>query len=103
MEEADGQCGDVRPIQVQRDSLSGILDEYYCAIREDLTTCEAIKDFGRPCLEDDDCGVEGLADGRCRTFDGSRQCTYPCSATIECANGTSCVGNPPDSSYCARF
>ncbi len=101
--EANGQCLAPDPVQVQRDSLSGIREEYYCAIREDLVTCEAIKDFGRPCSEDTECGEPRLADGLCRTFDGLRQCTYACSATQECVNGTTCIGNPPDNSYCARF
>lgn len=101
--EANGQCLAPDPIQVQRDSLSGIRGEYYCAIREDLVTCEALRDFGRPCGQDSECGLANLADGLCRTFDGARQCTYKCSANEECANGTTCIGNPPDNSYCARF
>lgn len=101
--EADGSCLLPDPIQVQRDSLSGVRGDYYCAIREDLTTCEAVRDFARPCVEDDDCGVDGLADGKCRLFDGMRQCTYACSDDDECSGGTICIGNPPDNSYCARL
>ena len=100
--EADDECLDVDPVITQRDSLSGVVGEFYCVIREDLVTCEAVKDFGRLCDQNDDCGVPGVDDGLCRIVDGARQCTYRCATSIECANGTSCIGNPPDNSYCSR-
>ncbi len=103
LEQADDGCNTIHTVTVQRDSLSGIVGEFYCTIREDLTTCEAVQDFGRPCDQDDDCGVEGSNDGKCRNFDSMDQCTIPCVNTEECPNGTTCVGNPPDASYCARF
>ena len=100
--EADAVCLDVDTVVSQRDSLSGIPGEFYCVIREDLTTCEAVKDFQSPCTQDDNCGVPGLPDGLCRTVDGERVCTYRCTSNEECANGTACIGNPPDNSYCSR-
>lgn len=100
--EADDSCLDVATVVSERDSLSGVAGEFYCVIREDLTTCEAVKDFKSPCTQDSDCGVEGLPDGLCRIVDGERVCTYRCASNAECANGTTCVGNPPDNSYCMR-
>lgn len=103
LEQADDGCTTRDTVTVQRESLSGIVGEFYCTIREDLTTCEAVQDFGRPCDQDGDCGVEGTDDGKCRMFDGDEQCTIPCVNSEECVFGTSCVGNPPNASYCARF
>ena len=104
LEEANSLCSLPAPIQSQRDSLSGVRGEFYCVIREDLATCEAVNDYERPCEQNSDCGTPGLADALCRTFDGMPRCTYACTENVECSGGgSSCIGNPPDNSYCARF
>lgn len=98
LQEANLGCGAPTPIQVQRDSLSGVPGEFYCTIREDLTTCEAVLDLEEPCDLDDDCGAESINDGSC-VFG---ECTYRCVDDDECSSGTRCFGNPPDASYCDR-
>ena len=73
LEVASNACTAPTPLTVQRDSLSGIIGEYFCVFREDIITCEAYQDFERPCDQDSDCGNPGLGDGKCRmigaTFD----------------------------------
>lgn len=100
--QADDDCLSVSVVVSERDSLSGVFGEFYCVPREDLTTCEAIRDFRSPCEQDSDCGAAGVADGLCRTVDGDRQCTYRCATSMDCANATACIGNPPNNSYCSR-
>lgn len=99
LQEANMGCNAPNPIQVQRDSLSGVNGEFYCTIREDLTTCEAVLALEDPCDVGSDCGADNINDGLC-VFD---QCTYRCVGPDECSSGTSCIGNPPDNSYCDRL
>lgn len=103
LEEADDFCDQLAPIQVQRTSLSGIEGEVYCSIREDLVTCEAVNDYGRRCDQNSDCGLMGLDDALCRSIEGIDSCTYACTDRIECPGAATCVGNPPNNSYCATF
>lgn len=80
----------------ERASLSGAAPEQYCGIREDLTTCEAVRDLvdGSSCDMDTECGAEGLTDGRCETVNlTTNRCTYDCGGTDECRSGTICGTN----------
>lgn len=77
----------------ERASLSGEAPEQYCGIREDLTTCEAVRDLvdGSSCEMDSDCGAAGETDGRCETVNlTADRCTYDCGGTDECRSGTVC-------------
>jgi hypothetical protein len=72
----------------------GGVESTYCAIRENVTTCEAVLGYDAPCPGgDDDCGATGLDDGTCR----ASACTYECASPRDCASG-SCSGGGP--TYC---
>lgn len=101
LEEANLGCSGPATIQVQRDSLSGVPDEHYCTIREDLTTCEAHTAFNHNCTQETDCGAPGLGDAYCKGIQGRDVCTYPCTTREECVGQATCLGNPPNASYCA--
>jgi hypothetical protein len=98
-----GATGCVAPYRVPSDarvSLSGASAEVYCGVNEAVTTCEAVLDLidDRACAPatDDDCGVPGLNDGRCRTVGGrANRCTYSCGTAADCPAGRACT-----SSYC---
>ena len=78
-----------RTVLVKRPSLSGLPTNSYCGIREDLTTCFAVRAFQNreacPSGEDAECPLGAV----CRTFDVQGQmldcCTYECSADRQCA------------------
>ncbi len=80
----------------ERASLSGEAPAQYCGIREDLTTCEAVRDLvdGASCSMNSDCGAADLSDARCETVNGvADRCTYDCGGTDECRSGTMCGAN----------
>lgn len=85
-------CPSKYPVRVDRVSASGFPRTGYCTINEDITTCEAVKGYGRPgCEEDDECGVPGVEDAVCRLFESLRRCTYPCDVRNECPGGAICA------------
>jgi len=57
-----------------------------CGPNEAVTTCEAVLDAGESCVNADECGVQGLADGRCEptTFENTLRCTYDCTSSNQC-------------------
>jgi len=73
---------------VEGESLSGGLTQSYCGIREDLTTCYAVRAFANqePCPDgtDEECPEGGI----CRAFgsgvNAGNWCTYECTANAEC-------------------
>ncbi len=99
---ATGYClkqfdtGCVRPHSVPTDaraSLSGAAAETYCGVLEASVTCEAVQDLidDTACGSDDECGAEGLEDGRCETVNGTAErCTYDCTGASECTGATMC-------------
>ncbi len=98
LEDAGGGCANPYRVPVNRTSLSGAPATDYCGINEDLTTCEAVLDLAADagCAVDDDCGAEGLNDGRCETVNlAANRCTYSCSIALECP-----VVAPCDPDYC---
>lgn len=84
-------CGVPYPVEVRRVSLSGFPQSAYCTINEDLSTCEALKDYGRTCNDPEDCGAENVADGQCKPFDGFDRCTYDCDSSNQCSGGSTCA------------
>jgi hypothetical protein len=81
-------------------SILGVIDEY-CFPDDTFTTCEAVRDFQKPCMgEDDKCGVEGVGDGLCRTG----VCTYGCDAARDCSGSTEsinkCISGAGAEQYC---
>lgn len=74
----------------------------FCAPNQDMTTCEAVLDWGKVCDTDDDCGVAG--DGaRCLVTNGDgsvgTRCTYPCTSAQDCPALTACGATE---GYCGR-
>jgi len=86
---------------VDRESLSGGRTQSYCGIREDLTTCYAVRAYANqePCPIglDEECPEGGI----CRTFgsgvNAANWCTYECTADGQCPS----LGNQP--TYCGGF
>ncbi|QED29001.1 hypothetical protein FRD01_17500 [Microvenator marinus] len=77
-------CGRPYGIRVERTPIGETTPQTYCTINEDELTCEALRGYGDYCDEDAECGVPGLNDGLCRTFTGSRRCTYACDTNDDC-------------------
>lgn len=77
-----------KTLLVRRPSLSGLPTNHYCGLREDLTTCFALRAFQNqeacPGGTDEECPVGGI----CRPFsDGAHLvncCTFDCAADKEC-------------------
>ncbi|MGB5696526.1 MAG: hypothetical protein WBM46_12790 [Polyangiales bacterium] len=89
--ESDGDYDCDEPYEtvlVDRPSLSFGLTQSYCGIREDLTTCYAVRAFENqeacPDGTDEECPEGGL----CRTFGSGRStvnhCTFECTSDDEC-------------------
>ena len=54
-------------------------------------TCPSVLDFNSTCSTDDDCGISGLADGRCTTvLLTANRCSFPCGVDVECPSQRSC-------------
>jgi len=96
-------AGCLRPFTVvtpSRPSVSGAVADVYCGVLEERTTCEAVLDMidQAACTADVDCGVPGLADGRCETVSRDpNRCSIDCGAAVQCPVGVLCGGS---GSYC---
>lgn len=86
---AESNCAPhLRTVLVKRRSLSGAPTRSYCGLREDMTTCFALRAFANrePCPEgtDEECPDGGI----CRTVDQKggalNCCTYLCAADRHC-------------------
>lgn len=84
-------CRPPYPVEVRRVSLSGFPQSAYCTINENLSTCEALRDYGRTCGDPEDCGAMDVADGQCKPFSGLDRCTYACDASNQCGGGDTCA------------
>lgn len=82
------QFGCSRPyaVRVDRVSISGGLPASYCTINEAELTCEALREYGDFCSNDDECGAPGINDGLCKPFTDANRCTYACSTPDDCPN-----------------
>lgn len=88
-----------------RASRSGAGAAAYCGINEDLTTCEAVRGAGEPCVEGSDtCGPGGLCAFVGPAGAGSFTCTYACSLSAECrvTGALSLCTDLPGDDYCGR-
>lgn len=86
---AESNCAPhLRTVLVRRRSLSGAPTRSYCGLREDMTTCFALRAFEdlQPCPggTDEECPDGGI----CRTFAHQggifNRCTYVCTADRQC-------------------
>jgi hypothetical protein len=80
--------------RVTGESLSGAPAAEYCGVRENLTTCEAVRALGvsncMATMTAADCADAGAV---CTTIDGiPNQCSYVCMVPTECPDGLTCVG-----------
>ncbi len=68
-----------------KESVSGAEMEIYCGVNEDVTTCEAVHDYGFGCSSDDDCGDPDLDDGVCSNieFEPMLRCSYYCEPPVD--------------------
>lgn len=77
-----------RTVLVKRRSLSGAPTRHYCGIREDLTTCFALRAFQNqeacPGGTDEECPAGGV----CRPFSDGSHLVNCC--TVECSNNREC-------------
>ena len=85
-------CAQPYRVLIDSPSVSGAASEEYCGINQANTTCEAI-DSPRSdtmCSFDDDCGAQGLDDGRCELVGGALGCTISCTADSRCLQDQTC-------------
>lgn len=88
-------------ILTDRPSVSGGTVTSYCSIREDLTTCDAMRAFQTSdrceSQDDDECPDGGVCRQITEFFITLWRCTYPCDADEECSNS---FGDPVCEAYC---
>lgn len=98
-------CARPYPAVVSRTSLSG-LTETFCAPKESLTTCKAVRDYNAFCTDHSDCGIDGLDDARCEWIDFERvACTFPCDAGLQCPESsvTKCALGESEGQWCGAY
>ena len=85
-------CEQPYRVLIDSQSISGAASEEYCGIYQVNTTCEAIDSLRSDtmCSSDDDCGAQGLDDGRCELVGGALGCTISCGNTSQCTAGQTC-------------
>src|SRR5690606_12121617 len=90
LEGADGCSYPFKGV-VQATSEGGISGTF---CRPALTTCQGYAHFRQLCSSDDNCGVNGVADGFCVENEQLMMCTYECnpsSDNLDCPLGYTCT------------
>ena len=87
--------GCARPflVSITNESVSGAASAEYCGINQLNTTCEAILDLlegDKACVEDSDCGAQGLDDAVCGTTLAGDVCTITCELNSQCSSVQTC-------------
>lgn len=85
-------CPNTTTSQTAVASVGGVTATY-CFPQQTLTTCEAVLQFRASggCAVDEDCGADGVTDGRCRDDGEGLKCTYACGGDdVECRAGFRC-------------
>ena len=93
-------CAQPYATPITRASLSNDESRAYCGIAESFATCEAVIDMtsSTNCAINEDCGGDGLADGRCETVGTLvNKCTYACESAAQCLGSQMCSVDTP---YC---
>jgi hypothetical protein len=60
-------------------------------------TCQAIRDYLEPCVEDENCGVSQVEDGICVGHNVEKWCTIPCLDYEDCPFDWGCEDDPSGS------
>lgn len=103
--DAETRCEAPFPNAITRLSASGVSIEI-CTLNEQLTTCEAMLQYGARCADASECGAQGFFDSLCEPIDFEpAACTFPCSSSEECPS-ISEMGCTPSGSvgyYCGAY
>jgi|GEM_PF-1999348 len=89
---ASTMCERPYTVSISQESVSGAASEEYCGINQVNTTCEAIIDLrnSKDCVEDSDCGAQGLDDAVCGTTLAGDVCTITCELNSQCSSVQTC-------------
>jgi|GEM_PF-2581353 len=103
--EVETGCEAPFPNVITRLSASGVTLDI-CTLNEQLTTCEAMLQYGARCADASECGAQGLFDSLCEPIDFEpAACTFPCSSSEECPTNSEmgCMEGAPDIYYCGAY